>query len=89
MRAIIREWYGPPEEVLELRDVEMPTIGDGEVLVRVRAASVNAGDPPIVKGSPYVIRRVRREEAEAAGHRSGSRRHGGTGGRQGQSVQPG
>jgi NADPH:quinone reductase-like Zn-dependent oxidoreductase len=58
VRAIVREWYGPPEEVLELRDVEMPTIGDGEVLVRVRAASVNAGDPPIVKGSPYVIRPV-------------------------------
>ena len=58
VKAIVRERYGPPEEVLELRDVDVPTIGDGEVLVRVAAASVNAGDPAIVKGSPYVIRPV-------------------------------
>lgn len=56
VKAIVRERYGPPEEVLELRDVDVPTIGDGDVLVRVTAASVNAGDPAIVKGSPYVIR---------------------------------
>lgn len=58
MKAIVRDRYGPPEAVVELRDVEVPTIRDNEVLVRVRAASVNAGDPPIVKGSPYIIRPV-------------------------------
>lgn len=58
MKAIVRDRYGPPSAVLELRDVEVPTIRDNEVLVRVRAASVNAGDPPIVKGSPYIIRPV-------------------------------
>ena len=58
VKAIVRERYGPPEEVLELRDIDLPTIGDGEVLVRVSAASVNAGDAAIVRGSPYVIRPV-------------------------------
>ncbi|MBW3579348.1 MAG: NAD(P)-dependent alcohol dehydrogenase [Actinobacteria bacterium] len=58
MKAIVRERYGRPGEVLELRDVDVPTIDDGEVLVRVAAASVNAGDTAIVEGSPYVIRPV-------------------------------
>jgi len=58
VKAIVRERYGPPEEVLEFRDVDVPAIGVGEVLMRVRAASVNAGDPAIVRGSPYVIRPV-------------------------------
>lgn len=58
MKAIVRGRYGPPEEVLELRDVDVPGIADGDVLVRVVAASVNAGDTAIVTGSPYVIRPV-------------------------------
>ena len=40
MKAIVHERYGPPD-VLELRDVDMPTIADDQVLLRVRAASVN------------------------------------------------
>ena len=36
-KAIIQKEYGPPD-VLELGDIERPEIGDGEVLVRVRAA---------------------------------------------------
>ena len=43
MRAIIQERYGSPD-VLELRDVDIPEPGEGEVLVRVRAASVNTAD---------------------------------------------
>lgn len=58
MKAIVRDRYGPPESVLELREVEVPPIRDDEVLVEVRAASVNAGDAAIVKGSPYIIRPV-------------------------------
>jgi NADPH:quinone reductase-like Zn-dependent oxidoreductase len=43
MKAAFRDRYGPPE-VVEIRDVEIPTPAEGEVLVRVRAASVNRAD---------------------------------------------
>src|SRR6185369_11496909 len=38
MKAIVRETYGPPD-VLHLEEVPLPTVRDGDVLVRVRAAS--------------------------------------------------
>ena len=37
MKAIGFDRYGPPE-VLQLRDVDMPAVGDNDVLVRERAA---------------------------------------------------
>jgi len=37
MKAIVYERYGPPD-VLELRDVEVPSVSDDGVLVRIRAA---------------------------------------------------
>ena len=43
MKAIRYYRYGAPD-VLELRDVDMPAVGDDDVLVRVRAASVNPLD---------------------------------------------
>ena len=43
MKAAIQERYGSPE-VVELRVVERPTPADDQVLVRVRAASVNRAD---------------------------------------------
>ncbi len=55
MRAIVQTRYGTPE-VLELTDVEVPVIGDGGVLVRVRASSVNAQDWHLVRGRPYFAR---------------------------------
>ena len=57
MKAIRFDRYGPPE-VLELRDVDMPSVGDDELLVRVRAASVNPLDWHFMRGSPYVVRMV-------------------------------
>jgi NADPH:quinone reductase-like Zn-dependent oxidoreductase len=55
MKAIGFDSYGPPE-VLRLRDVDMPAVGDNDVLVRVRAASVNPLDWHFMRGSPYLVR---------------------------------
>jgi NADPH:quinone reductase-like Zn-dependent oxidoreductase len=55
MKAIVRSCYGPPA-VLELRDVAIPTIGDGDVLVRVRASSLNMGDVDYLRGRPFFAR---------------------------------
>ena len=54
MKAIVQVRYGSPEG-LELREVEKPTIGDDGVLVRVRAASVNAMDWHFMKRLPHLI----------------------------------
>ena len=55
MQAIIQDRYGSAE-VLEARDIDRPVIGDDEVLVRVRAASVHVGDWILMTGVPYVMR---------------------------------
>ncbi|MFI2433359.1 NAD(P)-dependent alcohol dehydrogenase [Streptomyces sp. NPDC018693] len=55
MKAIVQERYGPPE-ALELRDIERPVPGAGEVLVRVRAASLNAYDWHFMRGDPMLGR---------------------------------
>ena len=55
MKAIRYYRYGPPE-VLELADVDVPGVGDDEVLVRVRAASVNPLDWHFMRGAPYMVR---------------------------------
>ncbi|HEY7440995.1 MAG TPA: NAD(P)-dependent alcohol dehydrogenase [Vicinamibacterales bacterium] len=57
MKAIVRETYGPPD-VLHLADVPVPALGDGDVLVRVRAASANAGDWHLLRGTPLPFRLV-------------------------------
>jgi NADPH:quinone reductase-like Zn-dependent oxidoreductase len=56
MRAIVQRAYGPPDQVLELTDVPRPAVGPGDVLVRVRATSVNTPDWLAVSGQPYVLR---------------------------------
>jgi NADPH:quinone reductase-like Zn-dependent oxidoreductase len=55
MKAIVRDRFGPPD-VLELREVDQPQVGDHEVLVRVRAASVNPADWYLMMGIPYLAR---------------------------------
>jgi NADPH:quinone reductase-like Zn-dependent oxidoreductase len=57
MKAIVRETYGSPD-VLHLRDVPVPTLGDGDVIVRVHAASANAGDWHLLRGTPFPFRLV-------------------------------
>ncbi len=43
MRAVVWTAYGPPD-VLQLREVEIPEPNDGEILIRVHASTVTAGD---------------------------------------------
>lgn len=55
MKAVVINAYGSPD-VIELKDVATPTIKDNEVLVRVHAASLNAGDVFALRGSPWLTR---------------------------------
>jgi NADPH:quinone reductase-like Zn-dependent oxidoreductase len=55
MKAIVQDRYGSPD-VLELREIERPVPGDGDVLVRMRAASVNPQDWHIMRASPFIVR---------------------------------
>src|SRR5256885_5423230 len=57
MKAIVQDRYGT-SEVLELREIAKPEIGEGDVLLRVRAAGVNPGDWAIMGGLPYIARPV-------------------------------
>ena len=58
MKAIRQHGYGAPASVLQLEEVDKPQVGDDQVLVRVRASSVNSGDWRQVRASPVIIRFV-------------------------------
>ena len=55
MKAIVQDTYGSAE-VLQLREVDQPTAGDGEVLVQVHAAGISRGDVHLMTGEPYLLR---------------------------------
>src|ERR1700737_2725331 len=55
MKAVVQDRYGS-SGVLALRDIAKPEIGNGDLLVRVRAAGVNPADWAIVGGLPYIAR---------------------------------
>ena len=55
MRAIVQDAYGSPE-VLVLREIDRPVVGEGDVLVRVRAAAVHLGAWHVMAGLPYLVR---------------------------------
>ena len=57
MKAIVQHRYGGPE-TLEYAEIEPPAIGAGDVLVRVRAAAVDAGVRHLMTGTPLLIRPV-------------------------------
>ena len=54
MRAIVRDTYGSPD-VLELQEIDKPDVTEDELLVRVRAASVNPVDWHSLTGTPYIV----------------------------------
>ncbi len=57
MDSIVQDAYGAaPEQVLRLEQVGKPAIGDGDVLVRVHAASVDRGTWHVMAGVPYPMR---------------------------------
>jgi NADPH:quinone reductase-like Zn-dependent oxidoreductase len=57
MKAVVQTHYSPaPENLFRTARIDRPTVGDGEVLVRVHAASVDRGTWHIMAGLPYPIR---------------------------------
>ncbi len=52
MKAIVYHRYGSPD-VLRFEEIEKPTAGDNEVLIKVRAASVNPYDWHFMRGTPW------------------------------------
>lgn len=57
MKAIVQRVYGFPD-ALEFVDIDKPSIGDNDVLVRVVAAGLHVGDWHVMTGRPYMLRVV-------------------------------
>ena len=57
MKAIVQSIYGLAD-VLEFIDIDIPVIGDNDVLVRVHAAGLHIGDWHVMTGLPYMLRVV-------------------------------
>ena len=69
MKAMVQDRYGSGD-VVEPRDIDKPSIGDDQVLIRVRAAGVNPADWAIMHGLPYIARPIyglRRPKHEVRG----------------------
>ena len=57
MKAIVQSIYGSAD-VLEFIDIDIPVVGDSDVLVRVHAAGIHIGDWHVMTGLPYLLRVV-------------------------------
>jgi NADPH:quinone reductase-like Zn-dependent oxidoreductase len=55
MKAVVQDTYGSPD-VLELREIDKPVVGEDDVLVRVHAAGVDQGVWHLMAGLPYLVR---------------------------------
>jgi NADPH:quinone reductase-like Zn-dependent oxidoreductase len=55
MRAVVQDTYGSAD-ILQLRDVDKPLVGDDDVLVRVHAAGVDPGVWHLMTGQPHLVR---------------------------------
>lgn len=67
MKAVVQDRFGPPEQVLRVTEIARPEPGPGEVLVRLRATSVNTPDWIAVAGVPYVLRLSARAKGAVRG----------------------
>ena len=56
MKAVVYYEYGAPDDVLQLKDVEKPSVRADGVLVRVRGAAANPYDWHFIRGVPYFMR---------------------------------
>ena len=56
MKAIVQHGYGAPTVVLRPEEIEIPTVGDDQVLVRVHASSANPWDWHYIRGEPVLMR---------------------------------
>src|SRR4051794_25516280 len=91
MQAAVRERWGAPRKVVRLVDIAKPTIADDQVLVRVRAASINRADYYFTAGPGLLVRPMiggflRPKEPQLGGGLSGGV---GGGGEDGGGVCPG
>jgi NADPH:quinone reductase-like Zn-dependent oxidoreductase len=57
MKAVVRNEYGGPE-VLRVEEIEKPVPNDDQVLVKVQASSINAGDYRGLQGGPLILRLI-------------------------------
>jgi NADPH:quinone reductase-like Zn-dependent oxidoreductase len=71
MKAIIGERYGSPD-TLDLREVPTPAVAADRVLLRVRAASVNASDYRVLRGKPLLARPLMGGTLRPKEHRRGA-----------------
>jgi NADPH:quinone reductase-like Zn-dependent oxidoreductase len=55
MKAIRYRKYGPPN-VLALEEVDKPVPVDDQVLVKIKAASINSWDWDMIRGEPFIVR---------------------------------
>lgn len=55
MKAIVFHNYGQPD-VLALEEIEKPSPGDDEVLVKVYASCINSWDYDLIQGTPFINR---------------------------------
>lgn len=55
MKAVVQRSYGTPE-ALALEEIDRPTVGEDQVLIRMRAASLNGYDWHMLRGKPYLVR---------------------------------
>lgn len=71
MKAIVQKGYGSPRDVLEFQDIDVPDVGEDEVLVKVRSAGVAIGDWLVAEGLPHIARPqygFRKPKSLVAGH---------------------
>src|SRR5947208_2682501 len=55
MKAVVYTDYGSPD-VLQIREIKKPAPNDDQVLVKVRAVSINPLDWHFIEGRPYIMR---------------------------------